>query len=501
MPHRRRARHDEQHRGGLALDERAHPTDGVRTLSTSHALEPALGLDAADDVGCAASFADLQRPFRRFEHLGREHSGRSAFGLQLGPFANLLVRFAATGAIAVLVAVVGGITLLQPGIRRAENADARADADVIAEGVVEPLLRAHTMTPTMQGALSEQLEKSAVNDEVTAVRVLDESGTVVAATPNAATPARLRLDREERAVLATGRPIIRYGRGDSSRVLARPVDAGVYEVVLRVRGRDDRPYLVETVALHNHDVHGIGVRRILVPTAAAIGLLWLVQLPAAYVMTRSLEDNRRERETLLLDSINAASEERRRIARTVHDGALQDLGRLTRSLSGSGSPLASDAERIAVELRTGLGEVLRSDPMPMLCPHDLQSIATQFGGPDVVVTVNCPPTAGLASDARIALGDLLREAVRNAAKHGRASTIAVAVSVGPSEVMASVTDDGQGFDTVRLHAGATPDRGLSGFQLHREAVVRLGGHVHVVSAPGRGSRMTVRMPRQQGARR
>lgn len=79
-----------------------------------------------------------------------------------------------------------------------------------------------------------------------------------------------------------------------------------------------------------------------------------------------------------------------------------------------------------------------------------------------------------------------QEALHNALKHGHARRIELALSFAPAQVALDVRDDGVGFDTDAYH-------GADGSGLHsmRERIRRIGGTLHIDSAPGRGTHVHV----------
>jgi two-component system, NarL family, sensor histidine kinase LiaS len=76
-----------------------------------------------------------------------------------------------------------------------------------------------------------------------------------------------------------------------------------------------------------------------------------------------------------------------------------------------------------------------------------------------------------------------QEALANVAKHSKATRAEVDLVYTPESITLRVSDDGRGFDPSRTSG--------DGFGLHsmRERLVRLGGHVNIDSAPGKGTRV------------
>jgi signal transduction histidine kinase len=93
----------------------------------------------------------------------------------------------------------------------------------------------------------------------------------------------------------------------------------------------------------------------------------------------------------------------------------------------------------------------------------------------------------------IALYRVCQESLNNVAKHARARKVRLDLRRTPKQLTLSVRDDGVGFAEERWRATlASP----SGFGLlgMRERIADLGGHFEVVSRPGKGTDVRVRLP-------
>ena len=84
--------------------------------------------------------------------------------------------------------------------------------------------------------------------------------------------------------------------------------------------------------------------------AAALLLLWLVQLPLAWSLSQRLRQRQREREALLQRAIDSSALERRRIAQHLHDGVVQDLAGVSYALSATGERLEQAGPAAAAEV-------------------------------------------------------------------------------------------------------------------------------------------------------
>ena len=234
---------------------------------------------------------------------------------------------------------------------------------------------------------------------------------------------------------------------------------------------------------------------------------------------RLIEALRAEREGLARANaalLVARHEERRRLARELHDGALQDvLGLRYRlaewqaaspddagALAGRAEAVREALRRIAERLRGTVRDLRPAGPAAEgLVPTGLAAaldgaaarIAEEFPGRLPPVTLSIPPGLRLPLAVEVCLFRAAQEALRNAARHAGARRVAVRVEEGGDRVVLAVEDDGCGF--------APPERlgdlaqgahyGLAGLE---ERVAGLGGRLAVASRPGSGTRLTVTLP-------
>ncbi|MBI5611074.1 MAG: ATP-binding protein, partial [Deltaproteobacteria bacterium] len=104
-----------------------------------------------------------------------------------------------------------------------------------------------------------------------------------------------------------------------------------------------------------------------------------------------------------------------------------------------------------------------------------------------VEPANVAQLPGLGAAVELACFRIAQEALTNAARHSRAKQVHVALRAGPAQLLCEIRDDGCGFDPAAVADG----HGLTGM---RDRAALLGGEVEVAAAPGRGCRVTVRLP-------
>ena len=202
----------------------------------------------------------------------------------------------------------------------------------------------------------------------------------------------------------------------------------------------------------------------------------------------------------------AQIEERRRIARDLHDVVLQDLSGVLQSLRLT--HLRSKNTGLGLELEEELEALGRASSGLRGAIYDLRH-ETEGGSFVKSVESLIEANRKLTPEREIALtiGDgfrkvvppeigvdllrVLREILTNARRHSGASNVDVRLRAEGNTVVAEVTDDGRGFDPTVAQGGV-------GFVGMRERVEELGGEIEVSSRSGEGTEVTVRVPMGDG---
>jgi len=239
-------------------------------------------------------------------------------------------------------------------------------------------------------------------------------------------------------------------------------------------------------------------QRLLTRFAPALGvallLLWLVQLPLAWSLTRRLRQRQREREALLRRALDSSALERRRIAQHLHDGVVQDLAGVSYSLAAAGMPEAAASTRRAVrELRALLIGIYP----PSLQRSGLEAAVSDLLAPlsarGVAVQSDIPADLALPAETEELIFRGAQEALRNVAKHADPSRVAVTVHRSNGSVVLAVRDDGRGFDPAALRAA---DGASLGLRLLEDLVAERDGKLEVRSDAGRGTLVTLELADQ-----
>ena len=207
-----------------------------------------------------------------------------------------------------------------------------------------------------------------------------------------------------------------------------------------------------------------------------------------------------------------AVEERRRIARDLHDSVSQALFSTVLHTRTAQKALAQDGgdpsgpvgralDTIADLTRSVQGEIrsliyeLRREPVhdglvAALARHSFE-LAARDG---LTVDVRGPESRlALSQEVETQLFAIGREALANVARHAGATVARVRVEARREQVVLEITDDGRGFDPRDGHPGHF------GLDSMRSRTAEIGGRFAIASAPGCGTRVRVRVPAETDA--
>jgi len=193
--------------------------------------------------------------------------------------------------------------------------------------------------------------------------------------------------------------------------------------------------------------------------------------------------------------VEAASRERERIARGIHDSVLQVLALVHRRGIEAGGE-AAELGRLAGEQEAALRTLIAAGSAEPLPPGelDLRILLSQDSSAQVaVVTPAEPVRLGAAAAQETALA--VRAALDNVRQHcGDAAKAWVLVEDEGAQVTVTIRDDGPGIPAGRV-AEAAADGRLGVSQAIRGRIRDLGGSADITSGPGTGTEVRLRIPR------
>ncbi|HKR99912.1 MAG TPA: ATP-binding protein [Candidatus Dormibacteraeota bacterium] len=221
-----------------------------------------------------------------------------------------------------------------------------------------------------------------------------------------------------------------------------------------------------------------------------------------------------ERESLLHKAVEASETERRRIARDLHDGVVQNLGGMAFAMTATSARLrgegnggltgdqkellelldssAEETRKAMKDLRTLIIEIapptLRREGLHAALLEILQTLE-QAG---TKTRLELPSNMRLRQDRASLIFRVAQEVLRNVAAHAEATSVSVVLREQGGMAVLRVEDNGKGFteeDVARRRA-----RGHVGTNAIVELAEEAGGSLAIDSAPGKGTRVVLKLP-------
>ena len=229
-------------------------------------------------------------------------------------------------------------------------------------------------------------------------------------------------------------------------------------------------------------------------------------------LARDITEERRLQDNLqfyLRQVLQAQEEERKRLARELHDDTSQQILLLTHGVDN----LAAKAESyLPQELRDELGKLYELSEQTYqgikryaqaLRPRILDDLGLvpaikwlaeeihNFSGIEIQVKTDTIPP--LAPETQLVLFRVAQEALNNVHRHSGASEAIVNVQCQGNEVMVTISDNGKGFNLPQQLSDFA-GRGKLGLTGMAERARLIGGELEVSSQIGKGTKLTVRAP-------
>jgi signal transduction histidine kinase len=205
-----------------------------------------------------------------------------------------------------------------------------------------------------------------------------------------------------------------------------------------------------------------------------------------------------------------AEDERKQLARQLHDGPTQKVSALAMMTNIIHKMLEKAPDQVPGELAK-MEEIARSTTKEMrhmlftLRPLVLESQGLKAAllqlaeknrethGQNVRMSVGDDVASFLDTQQQTTVFYLIEEAINNARKHAHAELIHVAVERHGHELAIQIADNGVGFDLEKVNSGYNR-RGSLGMVNMRERAALLNGNLHIESKPGKGTTVTIVAP-------
>ena len=424
--------------------------------------------------------------------------------------ATSVLRFVAAGLVAAAIISAGAYWVVSRNAVSEAIRNAQEIATIDGQGIVGPALSDDVMAgdPVAVGVFDRLIRDRVLSNRVVRVKIWSTTGTILYSDLATLIGLQFPLTAEGRQALTGNRVVAEVSE------LTKPENrfergfGQLLEVYVPVLSASGHRLLFETYQVYgsiSDDERRIWASFFPV-LLGAILILFVVQVPLAWRLARSLQAARADREALLARALDASAAERRRIARDLHDGVVQSLAGVAFSLGGRSARAAAAGDD---ELR---GELDRTGRDVRHAIRELRSLIVEISAPDLdgrklegaLAELLEPLEAngiqghlevdGLATIGKEPAALLYRaaqEAIRNAVAHSGATSLDVVATVDYELAVLRVADNGKGFS-----AEDVLDRrreGHVGLAMLRSLVEDGGGELAISSTPGRGSTIEVRV--------
>ncbi|MDQ0087145.1 signal transduction histidine kinase [Paenibacillus anaericanus] len=206
----------------------------------------------------------------------------------------------------------------------------------------------------------------------------------------------------------------------------------------------------------------------------------------------------------------AVLEERRRLARDLHDTVSQQLFAIHMAASSLPKVLVTNEAQAKIVLdqliqmsnsaqRQMRALIAQLRPMELVGKTLAEALDQWFpdycrqNGLKGMKDMDLQGDLSEAKEHQLFL--ITQEAMANIVKHAGAKLVSLSLREGPRQVVLSISDDGQGFSS------SYQKQGSYGLSTMRERAEKLGGHVEIISKPGAGTTIRVHIPKFEEGKR
>jgi signal transduction histidine kinase len=379
-----------------------------------------------------------------------------------------------------------------------------AIGNLITGSLVNAKVRAHV--PGAGKTLTEVIDDRMSDGSVIHIKLWDRSGRVFWSDEKQLIGRRFPFTGAEKRLFGTQQVTAEVSHLTKAENAGERKAGELIEVYAGTRDADRQPMVFEAYFSTDsirQDQQSI-FRHYLAVGIAALLLFLVAVLPLGVSLARRVERGVAGRFSWMRHSLLASDLERRRVAQDLHEGVIQDLAGVSYAMRTLQSRLADDsATGSARETSHRIGEILRGDIAALrsmstdIYPRDLegpgfalavQSLALSTTELGVQVEVAMAPDLTVPVDTAQLAYRVVREGLRNVAKHSRASTAMVEVSRESRRLLVSVSDNGRGLQNAPVPEGHL------GLRLLEDAVRDAGGQLTLRSSPSGGAVLEASFP-------
>jgi len=225
-----------------------------------------------------------------------------------------------------------------------------------------------------------------------------------------------------------------------------------------------------------------------------------------------LEMGKERYQTLLQHALTAQEEERKRIARELHDETSQALTSLTLNLQAAITKAETDGvedadfigrlrkiQSLAVHTQNEISKLMKELRPTLLDELGLPAAISRYAKDSLeslgtkVFTEFEGVEERLPTEVEVTLFRIAQGTVGNILEHAEAKNVSISLECNASECVLEVKDDGKGFDVNKITRVDKGGRGAGLFTMKERARL-IGGACNIRSQPGKGTRIAVKIP-------
>ena len=227
--------------------------------------------------------------------------------------------------------------------------------------------------------------------------------------------------------------------------------------------------------------------------------------------TKQIRDSQQRITMLLKKVISTQEDERKRIARELHDETVQYLSALLMKIElcklqpDNISPQKiEEVWQIVLKTMDGLNIIIKDLRPPLLDDLGLESaimwlVDAHFSpkGINCFCNITDAEYKRFSPEIEINLFRILQEAIVNISKHSTAQNVFIFLRIADNCIYMDLEDDGDGFDVeAMLHKSTNFTKDLRGIGLldMKERAALIGGKLQICSSPGSGTRISLNIP-------
>ena len=225
-----------------------------------------------------------------------------------------------------------------------------------------------------------------------------------------------------------------------------------------------------------------------------------------------LEKGKERYQTLLQHALTAQEEERKRIARELHDETSQAITSLTLNLQAAITKAETDGiedadfigglrkiQSLAVHTQNEISKLMKELRPTLLDELGLPAAISRYAKDSLeslgtkVFTEFDGVEERLPTEVEVTLFRIAQGTVGNILEHAEAKNVSIRLGCNADECVLEVKDDGKGFDVNKITRVDKGGRGAGLFTMKERARL-VGGACKVRSQPGKGTKVAVRIP-------